>query len=114
MEIASLGVRDGCVELEYCAADREATASMLRARYGPAVCPVWLGESRTVEVPKAFGSWIAENTTRTVFSGLDVNIEQAARVLFVELRYLVVVTVIVSRVVVGPITAAAGSHPPIP
>lgn len=111
LDIASLGVRDGCVALEYCAADREATASMLTARYGPAVCPVWLGESRTVEVPKAFGAWIAENTSLTVFYGLDVNTEQAARVLLVELPYLVIVTVIVSRVVVGPITAAAGFRP---
>jgi hypothetical protein len=111
VDIASLGVGDGSVELEYCAADRETTASMLTARYGPALCPLWLGESRTVEVPKAFGTWIAENTTLTVFYGLDVNTEQTARVLCVELRYLVIVTVLVSRVVVGPITAAGGSTP---
>jgi hypothetical protein len=111
VDIASLGVADDRLELQYCAVDREATASMLAARYGPAVRPVWLGQSRTVEVPKAFGSWHAENTTLTLFYGLNVNTEQAARVLFVELRYLVIVTVIVSRVVVGPITAAGGSHP---
>jgi hypothetical protein len=109
LDVTSVAVGDGYLELEYCAADREATASLLTRRYGPAVCPVWLGPSRTVEVPKAFGSWIAENTTLTVFYGLDINTEQAARVLCVELRYLVIVTVTVSRVIVGPITAAAGS-----
>jgi hypothetical protein len=60
---------------------------------------------------KVFGSWIAANATLTVFYGLNVNTEQASRVLCAELRDLVIVTVIVSRVVVGPITAAGGSTP---
>ena len=83
---------------------------MLTARYGPGVCPVWLGESRTVEMPKAFGSWIAENTTLTVFYAFDAVIEQPARVVVLELRYRVIVTVLVSRVVAGPIPAVSAGR----
>lgn len=108
IDVASTGVAEDCVEIEFCAADPDRSLRLLTERYGPALGAVWLAESRTVEVPKAFGSWIADGTRLTVFYGLDHNTERPVRVELLELAQAVIVTVIVSRIMVGPVTAVGG------
>jgi hypothetical protein len=111
IDTASTGVADDCMEIEFCAADPDRSLRLLTERYGPALRAVWLGQSRTAEVPKAFGSWIADGTQLTVFYGLDHNTEQPGRVEVLELAELVIVTVIVPRTMAGPVTAAGGYRP---
>ena len=80
IDIASTGVAHDCMEIEFCAADPDRSLRLLTERYGPALRAVWLAESRTAKVPKAFGSWIADGMQLTVFYGLNHNTERPGRV----------------------------------
>jgi hypothetical protein len=108
IDVASAGVTYDCMEIEFCAADPDRSLRLLTERYGPALRAVWLAASRTAEVPKAFGSWTADGTQLTVFYGLNHNTERAERVELLELAEAVIVTVIVTRIIAGPVTAAGG------
>lgn len=108
IDVASTGVADGFMQIEFCATDPDWSLRLLTARYGPALRAVWLAESRTAEVPKAFGSWIANGMQLTMFYGLDHNTERPGRVELLQLAEAVIVTVIVTRVMVGPVTAVGG------
>jgi hypothetical protein len=111
IDIASMGVADDCMEIEFSAADPDHSLRLLHERYGPALRATWEENSRTAEVPQAFGSWKADGTQLTVFYGLNHNTEQFARVEYLELAELVIVTVIVTRTMLGPVTAAGGYRP---
>jgi hypothetical protein len=102
-------VADDCTEIEFCAADPDRSLRLLTERYGRALRGVWLAESRSVKVPKAFGGWIADGTQLTVFYGLNhCNTEGPGHVELLELAEAVIVIVIVSRIMVGPGIAAGG------
>ena len=111
IDVALTGVADDCMKIEFCAADPDRSLRLLTDRYGPALRAVWLAESRTAEVPKPFGSWIAEGTQLTVFYGLNHNTERPGRVELLELAEAVIVTVIVTRIMAGPVTAVGGYRP---
>jgi hypothetical protein len=111
IDIASTGVAHNCIRTEFCAADPDRSLQLLTERYGPALRAVWLAGSRTAEIPKAFGSWVADGTQLTMFYGLHHNSERPGRVEFLELTEAVIVTVIVTRVMVGPVTAVGGYRP---
>src|ERR1700729_177655 len=108
IDVVSTGLAHDCMEIEFCAADPDRSLRLLTERYGPALRAVWLAESRTAEVPKAFGSWFADGTQLTVFYGLSHATERPGRVELLELAEAVIVTVIVTRIMVGPVLAVGG------
>jgi hypothetical protein len=87
--------REEGVHVSYWATDEARAAAAMRERYGDMVVLDWLGPGNPTEQPKAFGSYITDGTTLTVFYAHTRDVEEPASCTVQEHEDRVIVTLTV-------------------
>jgi len=99
-------------DIEFIARDRDAACELLRARYGRAINPIWIGPDRLAEQAQCFASWTSDGHELTVFYALPRNGEQPGHCVADEQpdRVVVRLTILVPRGVSTMVGGFTPSH----